>query len=77
MTVRRYRGVEEMPPVPRVTGKDLVHRIRAAWARAFRLAGGVFHAPGVQKFTDLEAAQRARQEAIRERMLRLREQRKR
>ncbi len=76
MTVNRYRDVDEMPPVPRATGEELADRIRAVWARAWRLAGGVFHSPGVQKFTDIESAQRARQAAIRARIRRLREQRR-
>lgn len=76
MTVNRYRGVDEMPPLSRATGEDLAARIRGAWARAFRLAGGVFQAPGVEKFPDIESAQRARQEAIQQRIRRLRQQRR-
>ncbi len=61
MTIARYRKVDEMPPVARTTNSaELVRRIRAVWTRARRLAV-VSYTPGVQKFTSVEAAHKARQ----------------
>jgi hypothetical protein len=71
MGVTKYRSVEEMPPPPRVTGEALAARIRAVWARARRLAPAAYR-PGVQKFPDLESAQRAREEDQKARARRLR-----
>lgn len=74
MTIEKYRNVHEMPPVVRVASKDLARRIRTVWVRTRRLVDASF-APGVQKFTDIEAAHWAREQAVKNRVRRLREQR--
>lgn len=74
MTISKYRDVGDMPPPPRVTGQNLADRIRVVWARARRLAGPAY-VTGVQKFASIEAAQLAREQAIQERVRRLRAQR--
>ncbi|MCG8417087.1 MAG: hypothetical protein MJE77_03975 [Proteobacteria bacterium] len=74
MSVSKYRNVDEMPPPPRVTGQDLANRIRAVWARARHLAGPAY-VTGVQKFASVEDAQLAREQAIQERVRRLKAQR--
>lgn len=60
MTVERYRDASEMPPPPRAAGADLARRIAAAWERA-QLGGPLDIPRGVQKFSDIEEAQAARE----------------
>jgi len=75
VSVTRYRHVADMPPVARAVGADLARRIRAVWARSRRLAG-VGCTPGVQKFSSLEAAQRARELEVQARMREIRSRRR-
>jgi len=72
MGVTKYRHVEDMPPLPRVSGEDLADRIRAVWARSRRLAPSAY-TQGVQKFRDLEAAQQARDQDQQARVRQLRD----
>ncbi len=74
MTIEKYRNVDEMPMVVRVAGADLARRIRTVWVRTRRLVDASF-TPGVQKFTDIEAAHWARQRTVKNRVRLLREQR--
>ncbi|MBI2898532.1 MAG: hypothetical protein HYY06_33580 [Deltaproteobacteria bacterium] len=71
MGVTKYRSAGDMPPPPRVSGAALAATIRAVWARSRRLAPPAY-TPGVQKFADIGAAQRARELEQRGRIRRLR-----
>ena len=71
MSVSKYRHVCDMPPPARVSGEALAARIRAVWARSRRLAPPAY-TPGVEKFPNLEEAQRARARDEKARAQRLR-----
>ena len=75
MPVTRYRDVREMPSPPRATGDEIAMRIRAVWTRAVLLAG-LAPRPGVTRFRTIEEAQEARARDVRERMRRIRAERR-
>jgi len=76
MTVTKYSSVADMPPLPRAMGADLAKRIRRVWARGRRF-GRFRCTPGLQKFTNIEAAQQARAVEVKIAMQELRKQRRR
>jgi hypothetical protein len=68
--VYKYRSVADMPRVPPATGGDLADRIRAVWRRS-QLFCPLRPPRGVMRFRSVEEADRARQQATRERMRRI------
>lgn len=60
MPVQRFRGVEEMPRPPLVTGPTLVRRIRAVWRRARLFAPPRTRVRGVRRFRSIAEADAAR-----------------
>lgn len=68
MTVKKFRSVDEMPPVPRLGGTALWARIRATWARARRLTPPLDLPRGVHLFRSIEESNAAREAAVLARM---------
>lgn len=56
MPVEKYRRIEDMPPLPRVTGPDLARRIRALWKRSRLFAPARPIRRGVHRYRTLESA---------------------
>lgn len=75
MAVTRYRDVSEMPSPPRATDDELARRIRAVWRRTVQLAG-LAPRPGITRFRTIEEAQAARARETRERLRRIRAERR-
>lgn len=59
MPVTKFRSVADMPAPLSDSGKDLIARIRALWNRAFLLSPPDIPR-GVQRFSSIEEANRAR-----------------
>jgi hypothetical protein len=73
--VKKYRSVEDMPPVPPPeTVDELMRRISALWARSWAMSPMVYPR-GVFKFRTLEEAQAARERVTQENIDRLRRER--
>jgi hypothetical protein len=67
MPVTKYRSISDMPrPGPR-SGEELAKRIRAVWRRSQILCPATIR-PGVFRFSSIEEANAARDQATRERM---------
>jgi hypothetical protein len=66
MSIERFRSVADMTPPKRPD--DLLRAMAAVWERA-HLHGRVQHPAGVRKFRSIEAAQLARDEETRQRVL--------
>lgn len=69
MSVKRYRDVSEMPPLPREDPKDprTFARIRDLWRFSHRLTPRLFP-PGVYRYRSIEERQAAHERATIERM---------
>lgn len=64
MPVEKFRSLEQMNQAhdlpPPASDRELLRRIAVVWRRAARLAPTLPFSPGVEKYHDLEEAQRAR-----------------
>jgi hypothetical protein len=76
MPVRKFRSVEEMPPVEwcEIVDEDCFRRIARLWARSSALSARVYPR-GVFKFRSLGEAQQAREQVVQENIDRLRRER--
>lgn len=76
MPVKKYRSVEEMPPVPpcETLDENCLRRIAALWARSWALSPRIYPR-GVFKFRSIEEAQEARERVTQENIDRLRRER--
>lgn len=72
MPVRKFRSVEEMPPVPWCESLDdrCLRRIANLWSRSSTFSSMVYPR-GVFKFRNLEEAQQARERVAQENVDRL------
>jgi hypothetical protein len=76
MPFEKYRGVEEMPPVPpcKSLDEECLRRIAALWRWSSAVSPRIYPR-GVFKFRSLEEAQEARERVTQENVDRLRRER--
>jgi hypothetical protein len=76
MPVKKYRSVEDMPPVPPCETLDeaCLRRIAKLWSRSSSFAARIYPR-GVFKFRSIEEAQEARERVTQENVDRLRRER--
>jgi len=76
MPVKKFRSVEEMPPVDwcETVDEECFRRIARLWARSSAFSARVYPR-GVFKFRSLEEAQEARERVTQENVARLRRER--
>jgi hypothetical protein len=76
MPVKKFRSVEEMPPVEwcEIADEECFRRIARLWARSSAFSARIYPR-GVFKFRNLEEAQQARERVTQENVDRLRRER--